>query len=421
MQKQAYQRIDPAQLGLPSTVGLPETLLQNLATQRQNASDLYNNGSFHARHPRIAAGLDALVGATTLNPFMVVAQPMGAAKTEQRRKAGISQAYQDYQTNQLTQQKAIDELTMPRFAAADANSRLNTEINAGRINPNTPTLNANGVYDTDYLKSVLSGSLNPASLGVMDSLINNQQGQSFDLPNQRRYFHPTGSLQDGEMQSEPSGRFENTLFAGAQRGYKPIETQYDPNSLPTFISDQTFGNLQQAQTAAATNALTTGQNRYEFDAEAPKRAAEIQKALAEGDAAKALSLLRGAQTVTEKTKPALIKAQTGNQNAQANFNNERYRGGPPPRSAPLPTFASELSALYHSGAFGTPGSPEAVQAFLQAGKGAAGGGGEYTESYSYDDNGKVSSKTRTRGARAPGVRPTGKPTVMKGQHGSYSF
>lgn len=407
-------RVDPRNYGLPSSAGLPDSLLQNLDSQRKVASDLYNNGSFHARHPRIAAGLDALIGATTLNPFMVAVQPVVGARNEKRRKAGITQAYQDYQTNQLAQQKAIDELTMPRFATADANSRLNTEIDAGRINPNTPTLNANGVYDTDYLKSVLSGSLNPASLGVMDSLINNQQGQSFDLPNQRRYFHPTGSLQDGEMQPD-TGRFANTLFAGAQRGYKPIETQYDPSSLPTFISDQTFGNLQQAQTAAATNALTTGQNRYEFDEEAPKRAAEIQKALAEGDTERAKALLIGAQTVTEKTKPALIKAQTGNQNAQANFNNERYRGGPPPRSAPLPTFASELSALYHSGAFGAPGSPEAVQGFIQAGRGGAGGGGEYTESYSYDDKGKVSSKTRTRGGRAPGVRPTGTQSLSTGR------
>ncbi len=408
-------RVDPASAGLPSTVGLPETLLQNLAMQKQAASNQYNNGSFHARHPRIAAGLDALVGASTLNPFMIAGQPMIGARNEQRRKAGISQAYQDYQNNQLAQQKAIDELTMPRFATSDVNRRVNTEIDAGRINPNTPTLDANGIYDTDYLKSVMSGSMNPSSLGLMDSLINNQQGQSFDLPNQRRYFHPTGGLQDGQMQDEPAGggRLAQTLFAGAQRGYKPIETQYDPNSLPTFISDQTFGNLQQAQTAAATNALTTGQNRYEFDEEAPKRAAEIQKALQEGNAAKALELLRSAQATTEQAKPALIKAQAGNQTAQANFNNRRYAGGPAPHAAPQPTATSELSRLHAAGAFGPPGSPEATARYIEAL--TRGGGYTTSEERTLDDKGHVIGSTTTRsprgggggvGAKAPAPRVT---------------
>jgi hypothetical protein len=373
--------------------GVPDGL-NTYANSMANAyRSAYGNHSWASQHPI----LTGIAGLALGGPAGAIALPMAAKNNDTARHAELLKSFQDFLKNSTENQKNIDDIAAPRNNRDMANTGLQTEINAGRINPNTPMLNPNAVYSSDYLKDYQERSLNPASLGLMDSLINNQQQQSFNQSSQPSAM-ARPEMPAATQSLPPIDGGQEPLRGGVARNYKALNTTYDPNELPTSISNTTFGNLQQAQTSAATNALTVGEQRYNTDQEAPKRAAEvaklyadIQKAASEGRAADALAGLRKLQTVWY---PKLTQSEINR--------NNRPPAGPNP---PQPTVASELSRLYSMGAFGAPGSPQAMQTYSAI---LSKDPETYTTqtSYTRDNNGHVVSSSSKRIPAGRGASPT---------------
>lgn len=401
---------------------LPPDLKRRVAESFNQAQNDYSQGSFAARHPVISNVMAAGLGGLFMGPMGLAVGPMANQSHEQNRRAGISEAYTNSLKGFLDNQKSIDTIAQPRNQRDHVNKGIRTEIEARRINPNTPLLDSNAVYDTDFLKQQQAGSLNPASLNMMDSVINDQQQQSYGLPTRATLGQPQPRLQDGVMDN---GTGQPALNASAQQVYKPINQTYDPSDLPTFMSDSVFGNLQQAQTSVANNALTQGQNRFEFDQEAPKREAEVKKLAQEYQDL----ILKGKETEA-RTKLLQIEQKYRAPMLQSEINrNNRPPGGGTASMLEMMD-PNQRQAYFDKQAGITSGPPSVTDAYQMANLQNMAGEKEW-------GTGKPSKRAliaqealrRLQGGgghnpqfQSPvGGKPTGGSTVIKGAHGSYSF
>lgn len=390
--------------------GIPQGVKNNIDAAAQGYNAAYNKGSFGTNHPILTAGLGALL----MGPTGLLL-PLIAKKNDQARKASAFEAYNNYVKGALENQKSADAIAQPRFERNDTNQGIQTEIDARRINPNTPMLDSQGIYSTDYLKDRRHSSLNPASLNFLDSSLNNQQAQSYGLPSQTTFGQQQTVNKDQQQTvvKDPMWDYSETptIKANATEVKKPIYSSYDPNLLPTSISDSTFGNLQSALTSAANTGLSQGTERYKFDQEAPKRDAEVAKLKAESATQLQLAVKYAQEGKTEESRRALMAAQARAAQAEAslrNRTNPNLRGG----GGSNPTASSEMARMYELGAFGKPGSPEALKAYSAALQNDPSG---YTTQtvYTRDNQGHVTGSTSRRVPQSQSPSAGGPNTQVK--------
>lgn len=365
----------------------PSASLDALSEQYQAQ---YNKPSFASEHPV----LTGLAGLAIAGPGGAFALPSALKQKDQARKAALLAGYNQTVQNTLANQKAVDEYNMPR------NQTQLTDQILQRINPNFPSLaarevpsmgddigppapvtNNTPVYSREFLENILKG----AGAGS-DSKY--QQAASLNA------LRSSAQLTSGASSASSSGVGDDGVIRANANALNTGDT-VEP---PVYIANpvETLGNISQSiQTGAR-----EGTDRYKFDQEAPKRAAEVIKLLQEGDVQAATALLRRQEVQTEKGKLGVQQADIRQKNASASYDLRRYAGGP---NQPQPTVASELKALYNAGAYGRPGTPEAQTAYGMA-LIRGGGGNSESESVTYGDDGKVKSRTvssRGRGGSSP--------------------
>lgn len=330
---------------LPSTYsdpGLPAGLRSDISNAYNTAANQYNEGSFRARHPIAGPGLDALIGALTLNPINALMFPMLGQGKEARRKSAISEGFQTYAKNALENQKSADAIAQPRNDAMGNQALIDQAKSQGLI----PS-GMNGIPDL-YSRSLPGMDGEAAaptnvpvySPGFLDSYRKGAFGGS-DL----NYFQDASRQNAAQFYGMSSGVTPPAVGGDATPGALTAgvsETNTGQANVPApfFVSDP--GSIMDNLAKVQTDALTQGQNRYEFDQEAPKRAAEVQKLMAEGRVEEARRLLLGAQTTTEKQRPGLIKAQASEASASAALKNRtdpnlRSGGGRAPNVIDLMT------------------------------------------------------------------------------------
>ena len=301
--------------------------------QTQNAMDAaaqgyqkaYATKSFANAHPI----LGGLAGLALMGPAGLL-MPMVAKRNDMQRQADTYAAWQDFEKNALANQESMDKLQGPRNYRNWANSTIQQGQDLGQINPNAQNLDANSYYRPEDIKAITEGTFAPAGLGLNDAIINNQQQQSFGMPGQlppmatgeikqptNKPLPPVGNPGDTQPIQMDDGT-GGALQAGISRTIKDISPAYDPSQLPLFMPNDVINNIQGNQASVANNSLDEGQKRYQFDQEAPKRAAEIEKlqaevtkALADGDLSKAKAAYTRLQT---KLLPALTQSEINRNN-----------------------------------------------------------------------------------------------------------
>lgn len=319
------------------------------ANERLQASlkQQLKQGSFIARHPVASnvlfglagAGLGAFAGANDPNgnnhPFLQAASlglalPVLANASEKQRKSALIDKYNEVNKNLLEEQSKLDGIAQPRNDAVGLQMLLDKAKEQGLI-PNggngipdlyprsLPPLDGSAapaqpdipIYSKEFLEAVRKGAFGGSDINYAQNLARENTSQFYGVPSGRM-----------GTSSTPGSVGPNGLQGGVTQ-----ENTAQPNiPAPFFVSDpqSIMNNLQQVQSSA----LAQGQKRYEFDQEAPKRAAEVQKlmidaqkAASEGRAADALALLREAQRRTEQQRPALIRAEANQANARASLSN----------------------------------------------------------------------------------------------------
>ena len=296
--------------------------------QTQNAMDAaaqgyqkaYATKSFANAHPI----LGGLAGLALMGPAGLL-MPMVAKRNDMQRQADTYAAWQDFEKNALANQESMDKLQSGRNARDLGNQFIQRGIDSGTVAANTPNLDPNKYYRPEDVQFFTKTAYNPSNLNFGIQALNNQQQQSFGMPGQlppmatgeikqptNKPLPPVGNPGDTQPIQMDDGT-GGALQASVSRTVNDATPPYDINSLPLFMSDEMAKSIFDKVSDVATNGLTQGQNRYEFDQEAPKRAAEIEKlqaevtkALASGDANKALAAYRRMRTAME---PGLIKSQ----------------------------------------------------------------------------------------------------------------
>jgi len=303
--------------GNDASTAAMQSSLNNAAQGYQNA---YNHEGWMSRHPILTG-----IAATALLGPGGVAMPIRAKMDEAQRKGDVFAAWQEFQKNALANQESMDKMQSGRNARDLGNQFIQRGIDSGTVAANTPNLDPNKYYRPEDVQFFTKTAYNPSNLNFGIQALNNQQQQSFSMPSQlppmatgeikqptNKPLPPVGNPGDTQPIQMDDGT-GGALQAGVSRTFNDATPPYDINSLPLFMSDEMTKSIFDKVSDVATNGLTQGQDRYQFDQEAPKRAAEIEKlqaevtqALASGDANKALAAYRRMRTAME---PGLIKSQ----------------------------------------------------------------------------------------------------------------
>jgi hypothetical protein len=393
----------------PNAAYLPDAYKDLAANAYQNAASQYGN-SFSANHPVASKALGALGGLILGGPLTALAGPLLVNKAENQRKANVVAGYQNYINTLNNQQKDLLSTQESGVRTAIAKNTLN---NMGVESP----IPYDGLVDNETLKTVLNGGTANNTLDASTARIQNAQANAFNA------YGGFGSNQ-GQTGSQslnqslpplqiPVGE-DNPLTGGVNNAPLMPYTYMDPTAVNATIGQ--IGSI----TGQAPNDYATLQK---LSPEIAKLVAERNNQQAQVSANNALAGQRVAQTKTEAFKPQLLKAQANAANSTASFNARRYAGGPAPQQ---PTVAALMLRNYNAGAYGPPGSPQALQSF-QAALANDPSGYETVTQNTYDPSGKkvISSSSRRvpiqRGASPSQSAPAGAGVTVKGNHGTYSF
>lgn len=401
------------QLGMPAIPSIPDFSsfenpyeAANLAYQQNVMRDLgalrqaagYEDsttgqrvgGSWAYRHPIATAALGALGGAAlggvvtgdgrnaatlgALAPLMLLA-------AERNRRAQIAGKVDDYTKARMEEYKNI---YMPQVEAAASANALQGFV--GGLPDDQANLTNRFRQDTIPTNAFVPAQMsnmgmpepsNPG-LGTLDT---SEQPLQAGATYQKRLAGPGyASAMNIPRQLPP------VLAQAMMNNYQQMaKNAAEEARLGSLIPSQILQNMGQANAsnASAFDNTQSGLNRRaERPFIAPLRKSEISEKQANANARNA--------SATESIASAKLKNRT-NPNLRSGF-------------APLPTLTSEMARLYQAGAFGTPGTPDAMRAYAVMLK-ASGQQGP-SETIEYDQDGNVKGrKVTTRSSSVGGSMP----------------
>lgn len=262
--------------------------------------------SFAAKHPILNGVGNAALGAALYGPTGLVLGPMMAKTKEQRRQAGIAEAYRN---SVKTLAEVENQLNPVRTNNNIGNTTSAVLQNAGIQSPiteNTPINNEfaqtlmNGVTGLDTYDQLLNDqnaqfkkTWNMAS-GVAEKMINRKPDQP---PAPAPSGQPAPMMGQGQMDASEQPQ---VLNGTASRLMPPP---------PTRLA--TYANPELLKTGLSNNASILN-NTFQNVPAYMKLPSDIKEKLAE-------VALKNAQTSTEQQRPALVQAQTRNENSGASL------------------------------------------------------------------------------------------------------
>lgn len=222
-------------------------------------------------------------------------------QAQEKDITGFTDAYKQA----LANQKDLDAINILGNDSQDTQALINEGQRLGIVSPSIPSISGQSLPGMNVEPGTTTRRVH--SKEFLDSFRNGAFGGS-DL----NYYQDSSrqnalNFRDIGQNLTPSTT-SNVDANGIKTGINKLNDTTNNVQAPFFVSNPTniMQNLQQIQSAG----LAQGTEKYKFDQEAPKRNAEIIKALSEGRSADALAILRKAQTDTERQMPAKVRAET---------------------------------------------------------------------------------------------------------------
>lgn len=291
---------------------MPQAVREQLNAQLPYYQQQASAPSYYEQHPNKAI-IQGFLGGAGLNALFM---PQMIEDAANKRRYEAYTKWGDVYKSAIEQQKNIDGITQPRYDTTLEQQRLDA-LNRERMAqglqaiPDLYQRSLPGIdgepakqydipnYSPEARKAYMDSAFGGSDINYKNSLDNYTRDLNYNRPS-----NALGGLPGGGG---------NTLQGGVKTQMGTLE----PPAAPMFVNDPK--TIMEQLTSAGNNALSEGQKRFEFDQEAPKRLAEIQKLLAEGKTEQARQLLMQAQTATERQRPALIRAQARNENSGASL------------------------------------------------------------------------------------------------------
>lgn len=245
--------------------------LQTLAQQYASAY-AGHSPNYHPIRNAIVAGM---LGGPLMGLPMAILGYGSGQRQDSAYRAGLAAQFPEDVKNQIANMQAAQNYQKPLNDSDLVGSQINDMIANNQLNPHTIKPQAGKAYSTEVLNNFYNTAITPAALNPLNDAINNQQQQSFGLPQQQS----PGKLLTTMQQQMGTPTF--TLQANKQGS--PYSADNAAN-LPMAMTPDVFGHIASAQQAAATNGLTEGEKRYEFGVMSPSEIAKNQGAANESNA-----------------------------------------------------------------------------------------------------------------------------------------
>jgi hypothetical protein len=277
----------------------PYTQLQDvLPDQVSNADAMaaayqraYDQHNFGVSHP-VASGI---IGLLTGGPQGALQATLGARQADQQRQVNLYKQYQDWSNNQIESQKNINEIRKG-YAPGQV---VNNVFDSSNIQSPVPK---NALISDVLAQTLLNGMTNPdqqtSNLETLDRVRHNNYNW---VGNQSSVPQAYGQPQNQTLPPMPDAQ---TLTGGVNIS---AEVPPPPKQAYTYSNPDITKQLLIEATSAGNTGLTQGQDRYQFDQQAPDRLAERGLKTAQTGKTRA-------ETVTEGKKPAYYQALTGQAN-----------------------------------------------------------------------------------------------------------